>query len=211
VTARRRSGTKTSRSEGRPLRRQGEATRAKLLDAALPALGEKGFHAARVDDVVRVAGVSHGTFYLYFANKEELFRALAERCADEAADLAAALPPISDDEEGRAVLRAWLADYLDFYRRHGVVIRAWAENQVVDRSLARLGAKSFERIATTVHTSMTGSGDMSHGVALRATALLALVERFAYTVTSRDLGWTDDQVLDTLAILVHRGWFRGAA
>ena len=51
--------------------------------------------------MVRVAGVSHGTFYLYFANKEELVRALAERCADEADALAAALPPISPDAEGR--------------------------------------------------------------------------------------------------------------
>ena len=63
--------------------------------------------------MVRIAGVSHGTFYLYFANKEELIRALAERCADEADELAAALPPISADAEGRDVLRAWLADYLD--------------------------------------------------------------------------------------------------
>ncbi len=211
MTARPATGsTKTTSADGRPLRRQGEATRGKLLDAALPALAEKGLHAARVDDVVRIAGVSHGTFYLYFANKEELFRALAQRCADEAAEVAANMPPISPDDEGREVLRGWLADYLTFYRKHGVVIRAWAENQVDDRSLARLGTKSFERMAATVHTSMSRSKKTSRAVELRATALLALVERFAYTVTSRDLGWTDDEVLDTLATLVHRGWFRTA-
>ena len=210
MTAHRRSGTKTSRADGRPLRRQGEATRAKLLDAAIPALTEKGIHASRVDDVVRVAGVSHGTFYLYFANKEELIRALAERCADEAADLAASMPPISSDAEGRAVLRSWLSDYLAFYRRNGVVIRAWAENQMADRALARLGTKSFERIEKTVDSSMSASGSTNvkgPGVELRATAMLALVERFAYTVASLYLGWTDDEVLDTLATLVHRGWF----
>jgi AcrR family transcriptional regulator len=212
VTATRRSGTKTSRADGRPLRRQGEATRAKLLDAALPVLGEKGLHATRVDDVVRTAGVSHGTFYLYFANKEELIRALAERCADEAAELAAVLPAISSDASGRIVLRGWLSEYLAFYRRHGVVIRAWAENQVTDRALARMGTKAFQRIAATVHTSMSASAPPGpgEGVELRATALLSLVERFAYTVTSRDLGWTDDEVLDTLATLVHRGWFGGS-
>ena len=208
MTPPRSSATKTSRTDGRPLRRQGEATRAKLLDAAVTALADKGLHAARVDDVVRIAGVSHGTFYLYFANKEELFRAMAQHCADEAAELAAALPPISPDPDGEARLRAWLSEYLDFYRRHGVVIRAWAENQFSDRTLARLGTKSFRRIASTVHESMTGSKATSQSVMLRATALLAMVERFAYTVTSRDLGWTDEQVLDTLATLAHRGWFR---
>ena len=58
---------------------------------------------------------------------------------------------------------------------------------------------------------MSGSKTTSRSVELRATALLAMVERFAYTVTSRDLGWTDDQVLDTLATLAHRGWFRLAS
>ena len=33
---------------------------------------------------------------------------------------------------------------------------------------------------------------------LRAAALLAMLERFAYLVTNRDLGWDDDTVLDTL-------------
>jgi AcrR family transcriptional regulator len=195
-------------TKNRPLRRQGEATRSKLLDAGLTALSDKGIQAVRVDDVVRIAGVSHGTFYLYFANKEELFRALAEVCAEEAIELAAALPEISPDDAGRDVLRAWLAEYLDFHRRHGVVIRGWVENQFADRTLARLGTKSFRRITATVHRSISGDKKTSRSVELRATALLAMIERFAYTVTSRDLGWTDDQVLDTLATLAHRGWFR---
>ena len=41
---------------------------------------DRGFHAARVDDIVRSARTSHGTFYLYFTNKEDLLRALATEC-----------------------------------------------------------------------------------------------------------------------------------
>ena len=48
------------------------------------------------------------------------------------------------------MLRTWLAGFVQFYRRYGVVIRAWTENQVTDRSLARLGTKSFGRIAGTL-------------------------------------------------------------
>jgi AcrR family transcriptional regulator len=208
VTARSRPAPKTSRPSDRPLRRQGEATRAKLLDAALPALNAKGIHATRVDDVVRSAGVSHGTFYLYFANKEELVLALAERTADETAELVAALPVVTPDAEGKAALRAWLAEYLDFHRRHAIVIRAWAENHVSDQTLARFGTQSLRRIAASVHDAM-GASDTDDGT-LRATALLAMIERVAYTITSRDLGWSDDDVLDTLTTLVHRGWFCAA-
>jgi AcrR family transcriptional regulator len=46
------------------LRRQGEDARAGLLAAAVPALAGNGYHAARVDDVARIAGCSHGAFCL---------------------------------------------------------------------------------------------------------------------------------------------------
>ncbi len=195
-----------SRSD-RTLRRQGEATRAKLL-ATVPALAEIGFQGARVDDVVRLAGVSHGTFYLYFSNKEDLFRAAAQQCAEEAAHLAETLGPVSPGVEGLAALEAWLAGFIDFYRRYGVVVRAWTENQVTDRSLARLGTRSFGRIARTLQGAMAeGSNATTRELELRSAALLALVERFSYIVTSRDLGFDDDEVVANLAVLVHRGFF----
>jgi AcrR family transcriptional regulator len=195
-----------------PQRRQGVETRAKLLDAAVPALAEKGYHATRVDDIVRLAGVSHGTFYLYFANKEDLFRTLAERCADEADALAESLGVVDAGAAGVATLRAWLAEFLAFYRRYGVVIRAWAENQVTDRALGRLGSASFERITATLQASMTmapgAAGDSQRRLELRSAALLAMIERFAYVITSRDMGFGEDVLLDNLALVVHRGFFR---
>lgn len=179
-----------------------------MLAAAVPALAEKGYQAARVDDVVRIAGVSHGTFYLYFANKEDLFRALAEQCADEAAELARSLGPVPPGAEGRAVLRAWLTEFIAFYRRYGVVIRAWTENQVTDRRLARLGTKSFGRIADTLRAAVADGPDAtSREVQLRAAALLALIERFAYVVTSRDVGFDDETIVSNLATFVQRGFF----
>lgn len=43
--------------------------------AALEVFSEKGFTAARLDEIARRAGVSKGTLYLYFKDKDELFRA----------------------------------------------------------------------------------------------------------------------------------------
>ncbi|PWG74310.1 TetR/AcrR family transcriptional regulator, partial [Enterococcus hirae] len=37
----------------------------KLLDAGIEVCSAKGYHAARVDDIVARADTSHGTFYLY--------------------------------------------------------------------------------------------------------------------------------------------------
>jgi hypothetical protein len=60
-------------AQDRELRAQGRQTVQKLLDAGLAEFDERGFQAVRVDDVVRRAKISHGTFYLYFSTKEDLF------------------------------------------------------------------------------------------------------------------------------------------
>ena len=45
-----------------------------ILTAALEVFGERGLAAARLEDIAKRAGLSKGTIYLYFPNKEELFR-----------------------------------------------------------------------------------------------------------------------------------------
>ena len=54
------------------------STRRQLLEAGAAVLPVRGYHDARVDDIVAAAGVSHGTFYRYFDNKDDFFRVLAE-------------------------------------------------------------------------------------------------------------------------------------
>ena len=56
--------------------RRKEARPAELLDAALAEFFEKGFAAARLEDIATRAGVSKGTIYLYYSSKEEVFEAL---------------------------------------------------------------------------------------------------------------------------------------
>lgn len=57
-------------------RRRKEARPQEIVDAALDLFAESGFAATRLSDVAVRAGVSKGTLYLYFPNKEELFKAV---------------------------------------------------------------------------------------------------------------------------------------
>jgi AcrR family transcriptional regulator len=61
-----------------PRKRRKEARPAELLAAALTQFVDKGYAATRLEDVARLAGVSKGTLYLYFANKEALFKAVVQ-------------------------------------------------------------------------------------------------------------------------------------
>ena len=55
-------------------RRLPEERPKQIIDAALAVFGERGLAASRLEDIAKHAGVSKGTIYLYFPNKEELFR-----------------------------------------------------------------------------------------------------------------------------------------
>lgn len=59
-----------------PRRRRKEARPSELLAAALDLFVEKGFAATRLEDVAARANVSKGTLYLYYENKEALFKAV---------------------------------------------------------------------------------------------------------------------------------------
>jgi AcrR family transcriptional regulator len=52
-----------------------------IIDAALAVFGECGLANARLQDIASRAGVSKGTIYLYFPNKEELFRDMIRQTA----------------------------------------------------------------------------------------------------------------------------------
>src|SRR5437879_2411862 len=70
------------RSEAEPAprwHRRKEDRPAELLEAALTEFVSRGFAATRLEDVARRAGCTKGTIFLYFANKEELFKALVRQ------------------------------------------------------------------------------------------------------------------------------------
>jgi AcrR family transcriptional regulator len=192
-------------AQSRELRAQGRKTMRRLLDAGMRVFADRGFHAARVDDIVRAARTSHGTFYLYFTNKEDLLRALATECGLEMSGLAETLGPVALDEAGYAELRAFLGRFFATYRRYGPVLRAWMEGHVEDRAVSALGVRSFTQIASALGRRMREAGGEGDDASI--SALMALLERFAYFLVSRRLEFDSDAMLDTVTHIVHRGFF----
>lgn len=83
--------------------RRKDARPQELLAAALDLFVERGFASTRLEDVARRAGVSKGTLYLYFANKEELFKAVVRETI---------VPAIGDAEDTIASFEGHSADLL---------------------------------------------------------------------------------------------------
>ncbi len=184
---------------------------ARLLEAGMTVLGEHGYHATRVDDIVKAARTSHGTFYLYFSNKEELVRTLARECVDEVTAVVRGLGPVSAGPEGTAELRDFLARWADAYKRYGPVVRSWMEDHVPDPELMRLGAQAFDEISSTLTERIAEAAPPHVDPVLAAPALLAMAERLFYYVLSRAIPFDEDELLDSLAVMIHRGFFGAPA
>ena len=89
----------TSRQPGEGIslpraRKAPEQRRTELVDAASRVFTEKGYAATTVSDITREAGTAHGTFYVYFRGKEDIFDAAAQHYVTQifqtVADIAAA-------------------------------------------------------------------------------------------------------------------------
>jgi AcrR family transcriptional regulator len=197
-------------AQERKLRNQGKETLRKLLDAGMIVFDKRGYHAARVDDIVKVAKTSHGTFYLYFANKEDLFTALVADVAEEMTALSASLGPVSSGRKGYDELRSWLGRFFDLYTRYAPIIRAWTEAQSDAAEMGSVGTEVLFRFAHQL-AERVREADPSPAVDPEAAALamVAMIERFSYYVVSGTVKVDRDQMLDTLTVMLHVGCFAG--
>jgi AcrR family transcriptional regulator len=97
-------------------RRLPEERPEQILNAALVEFGERGLAAARLEDIAKRAGLSKGTIYLYFPNKEALFREMVRHTV------------VSKLEESERIFGAMSASatetLIDFMRRYWTFIRS---------------------------------------------------------------------------------------
>jgi len=76
------TSAETAAENGDKKRRSGDK-RDRILKAAVKVFARSGFHATRVSEVAKAAGVADGTIYLYFKSKEELLVSLFEDRVDK--------------------------------------------------------------------------------------------------------------------------------
>lgn len=190
----------TDDANGLPTRARGRQTRRTLLDATRTVLLRRGYHATRVDDIAAEAGVSHGTFYRYFANTDDVFQALAQEAGAEQMALVAAFP----DSIAEPELRTWLDEWFDCYAANGGVISAWQELDHDDPALAGysfdIAVVFFDRLVRIVHGRDFGDPTVD------AILLLSLVERVPFNAVIS--GHIDvDESLEAATIFIRRGVF----
>lgn len=118
-----------------PVTARGEQTRQNLLAAAEQEFGEKGFHTASISSITQRAGVAQGTFYIYFASKEDILRALVRQMGRKVrhslTEATEAIPNRLEQE------KHGLEHFLEFAVEHKNLYRIVLESQFIDESIHR--------------------------------------------------------------------------
>ena len=153
----------------------------RLLEAGLAEFYERGFQGVRVDDVVRRAKTSHGTFYLYFKNKDDLFKALLRDALHDMEAITSEFPLVTRDEPGRAALRQWVTSFCETYAAHAAVIGILSQAELVGEEVWGDGMQVLYKLAEAMKHGMTasspapspdGQGGLDEHAELTAFALL---------------------------------------
>lgn len=183
-------------------------TRGRLLRAARTVFERDRYVGARVTDIAKAAGVSHGSFYTYFSGKPDVLQACLTTLYgdllapwDELAGTAA---------DPSATVRTAIRAFVDCYRRNAALLAALAEAAVVDEDIRRLPsllrqgfvARTAQAIRTWQAAGAVGR-DVDADVA--AHALCGMVHRFAYVWLVLDEPFDGDAAVRTLTTLWCRG------
>jgi AcrR family transcriptional regulator len=160
------------------VRPRAEETVQRILDAGRSCFRIYGFSGTRVDDIVEVAGISHGAFYLYFRNKEELLHRMAVECADRMRTLTAELAQLARPIT-RERLEAWVASFVAAYHDDGPVIRVWLDNRDPDPLMQSLANDSLGPLAAALADLVDPGLTAAVDERLTGLGLLSLLERLS--------------------------------
>ena len=166
-----------------------------MLEVANGLIAERGYRGLRIDDVVRAAGVSRGSFYTYFDDIDDFVRLVGVRAIQEVSMIVRDLP----EHPTRAALRRWIGRYAEVNLTSGPLVRVWIE--AIEGPLRTDRAAIIDwgrrRLATLLRTRELGDVDVD------AEILLAIVETFGSTSRSK-------VELDAVLTLIERGFLAPA-
>lgn len=181
-------------------------TRSRLLEAAIAAFADKGFHGTTTRDIATAAGMSPAALYVHHRSKEELLHQISKEGHEDTLRLIRAALATSDDpsQQLRQVIH-------DFCLHHA---RGHTGARIVNYELAALSPEHLTEIQGIRHEIETeirelvargvAAGQFSAGdVAMTSAALLSLGIDLARWY--RDgVRWTPEQVADQYAEIALR-------
>lgn len=162
--------SKANRPDPAPRRRDADASREAILDAAEALFAERGYEGTSLQEVGARAGVSRGTPSYFFRTKADLHRAVLERCFAQVrhAVRAGRERAARSGEPAEVVLEGAVSDYFDFLASRPTFLRLIEREALGDgpgdagrAAQMVIGQEMLDAIAGELGLDASPSGDAS--------------------------------------------------
>jgi AcrR family transcriptional regulator len=189
---------------------QAATTRRLLLDAAVAVFEERGYKAATVGAITDRASTAHGTFYLYFRNKEDAFCQVIESVIVDELSVKVIVPL---DHAPRRAMEEGIRAFIAAYHQHEGLWRALLEGMLqssrVERMWLDLRRTLVLRLSDTFAAQQRAGDVRPFDPTMVAHALASMTEWSAFThlvlgEPAPDAARDPDALVSTLADLWYR-------
>ena len=199
----------------RPMRAVGDEAKAErreaILDAAKATFAAKGYHATKISDVARAAGISYGSIYWYFDSKEALFEALMEHQEELLRrHIASTAGTISGREGAEDVFRLSVLATFELFEADRSVTKLLFQDSLAlgdrfDRRLAGIFEGFISDIEATVAAGQSAGYLIPVPARVVAFSVAALISQLALRRLSTDDGLTTAELADVVVTLLLDG------
>lgn len=187
--------------------RQDRARRSReaLLLAARRVFAEKGFPRATVADIVRAAGRAHGTFYLYFDNKQNIFAALLDEAIESLTSQSKAMW-----RQANPTRSVWITvrRFLEEFGENRDLWLLLDQMTAIDPTFTGMREHWRDVFVTRIYRGIESSATRAtNGLDTRVLAeiLAAMVDEICRVIYLEDRLWDPDTVALHITILWARG------
>jgi len=157
-------------------------TKARVLRAAGTVFGKRGYNDATIAEIVELAEVSRGTFYLYFEDKEEVFAKLVSQVL---VDMFALSTATYEPGTLRDRVEASTRLYLTTFKKHRDVLRSLFAVSSFKPKIAKLHAslrrQFIHRIQRHLDRNVARGLVAPMDTQVAAYAMAQMIESFAYS------------------------------
>jgi len=199
----RRTEPQQARRNAGPATTRGAERKQELLVAARRVFEHRGFAEARVADITREAGVSHGTFYTYFDTKEAVFVAVAQQAIDQMlASMAITVP----DEDLHERVHRFVRRFVMAYQPHVAIISIIEQVATSSPELCELRLdlrQSFVRRTERALRRLIDAGvaEPSLDIQYTAESLGSMLEHSCYIWLALRQNYDEDRLVEAMAAI----------
>lgn len=200
-----------------PKQARSKKTKEKIVQAAIELFQERGYEKTTSNDIASEAGVSVGSFYVYFTDKRQLLLAIFDRLADELyKNIFDGLKPehLFDSNLRRRIRQAVANTIIDKQKYSGLH-RVVSELLLKDRNFAErhkaVMARSIAKLQELI--SLAEKAGLTWNIDVEAAAFV--VQRVVFDISQDYVTgcceFDKDRAIDALADMIHRFVFRPRA